>query len=240
VNVKAIFFDLDDTLHDHLEPFTKTIETIFPNDHQALFMIDVYKNFRHYSDLLWIDYSKNLITLEKLRIQRIQLALKDFGLSLSEKEAQTFQSQYEKMLENLKLFPEVPTLLDMLTGMNYLVGIITNGPVEHQWSKIRSLKLLKHIKEDYIFISDGVGVAKPNPAIFDFVSTKMEISPENMIYVGDTWRNDVIAPMKAGWQSVWYNHRRREPGTMDHPLGEIYHLMDLLDILENQSSLKKV
>jgi HAD superfamily hydrolase (TIGR01549 family) len=232
MTVKAVFFDLDDTLHDHLAPFTKTIEKIFPQYDPTLSMIDLYKTFRHYSDLLWIDYSNRTITLEKLRIQRIQLALNDYGMSLSDSEAEIFQFQYEKMLENLQLFPEVLALMEKLTDLNYTIGIITNGPVDHQWNKIRSLKLLTHIKEDHIFVSDGVGAAKPNPAIFNFASKKVDVLPENMIYVGDSWVNDVIAPMKAGWQSVWYNHRRRNPGTNDKPLAEIYHLMALLEVLE--------
>jgi FMN phosphatase YigB (HAD superfamily) len=59
------------------------------------------------------------------------------------------------------------------------------------------------------FISDGLGVAKPDPYIFEYVARKKQIAPSRLIYVGDSWTNDVVPPIVSGWNSIWYNHRNR-------------------------------
>lgn len=72
-----------------------------------------------------------------------------------------------------------------------------------------------------IFISDAVGLAKPDPAIFAHVNRVTGTTPENSLYVGDTWANDVVGALTAGWKVCWYNPRGRQPGT-DHAPSYIF------------------
>jgi len=83
-----------------------------------------------------------------------------------EDKAMQFQQNYEKSLNDLKLFSEVPKLFNELKISGLEVGLITNGPTAHQQDKIRQLRLTQFIREELIFISDQVGIAKPNPDIF--------------------------------------------------------------------------
>lgn len=233
MKIKAIFFDLDDTLHDHLAPFTNTFIHAF----QALGPLpDVptaYKRFRYYSDLQWVDYTKGKISLEQLRIYRILLTLESFGIMLSEDKAMQFQQNYNKSLNDLKLFSEVPKLFNELKISGLEVGLITNGPTAHQQDKIRQLRLTQFIREELIFISDQVGIAKPNPDIFHKASEKINIPAKNLLYVGDSWENDVVGPSTAGWNSVWFNHRNRKPLTDIKPLAEVKELLSILKVLND-------
>jgi HAD superfamily hydrolase (TIGR01549 family) len=231
VDIKAIFFDLDDTLHDHLKPFSDSFKVIFPAYYRTISIETVYKKFRDASDFLWEIYCRNEITLAELRIQRVIYALNSFDINISIEQAQQFQERYELQLNHLELFPEVPELLTLLRNKGYLLGIITNGPTEHQLMKIELLGLKKYIPRDLMFISDEVGAAKPNPAIFNAAAKKVVYSPKALLYIGDSWTNDVIGPIGAGWQSIWYNHRKRLPTTEHKPLGEVEYLSDILSAL---------
>lgn len=233
--IKAIFFDLDDTLHDHLYPFSKAFKDSFTNLYQQLDVESLYKKFRDFSDLLWKKYSNQELTLEELRIARIVMALEYFQKSITNEQASDFQAQYEMNLDDLKLFAEVPELINVIKAKGKLVGIITNGPVQHQFNKINSLGLTSYVSRDHIFISDGVGVAKPNKQIFHHVAQKVNMIPSEMLYIGDSWPNDVVAPMEAGWKAIWYNHRKRLPGTGNKPLAVIDHLLSIIDILDKNS-----
>jgi HAD superfamily hydrolase (TIGR01549 family) len=230
--IKAIFFDLDDTLHDHLHPFSKAFKDSFPDLYEQMDVESLYKKFRDFSDLLWKKYSNHELTLEELRIARIVMALEYFQKGITNEQASDFQAEYELNLDNLQLFTEVPELINVIKAKGKLVGIITNGPVQHQFNKINSLGLTSYVSGDHIFISDEVGVAKPNKQIFHHVAQKVNMIPSEILYIGDSWPNDVVAPMEAGWQAIWYNHRKRLPDTGHKPLAVIDHLLSIIDILD--------
>lgn len=233
LGIKAIFFDLDDTLHDHLLPFSKAFKSTFPIYDEQVHLESLYKKFRDYSDLLWTDHSKSELTLEELRVRRIVLALESFNIRITNEAASEFQKQYDMRLNNLQLFQEVPELLGTMKNNGYKIGIITNGPIEHQFNKIKSLGLTQYIKREWIFISDEVGLAKPNPQVFSHVAQEVKILPSELLYIGDSWTNDVVAPSEAGWQSIWYNHRKRLPSTNHKPAAEIHRLSLVSNTLNN-------
>jgi len=52
------------------------------------------------------------------------------------------------------------------------------------------------------FISAELGWEKPDPAIYRHVADVLRLQPHSLLCVGDSPRNDVEAPRKAGWQSV--------------------------------------
>jgi HAD superfamily hydrolase (TIGR01549 family) len=160
------------------------------------------------------------------------MAFEYFQQSITNEQASDFQAHYELNLDNLQLFEEVPELINIIKAKGKLVGIITNGPVQHQFNKISSLGLTSCVSREHIFISDEVGVAKPNKQLFHHVAQKVNLIPSEILYIGDSWPNDVVAPMEAGWQAIWYNHRKRLPDTHHKPLAVIDHLLSIIDILD--------
>ncbi|MCT8137082.1 HAD family hydrolase [Anaerobacillus sp. CMMVII] len=224
--VKAFFFDVDDTVYDQSKPFKDAVNYVenltvdFPFE-------EVFKLSRQYSDILWNQYCNQEISLEDLRVQRLVRAFDDFGFHLEENRAKEIQEKYEERQQHIQLFDQFIECIRKLENQGFLIGLITNGPVEHQWRKIHALKLDRYISKDHIFISDAVGIAKPDPRIFLHVNEVLGIKPENCYYVGDSWRNDVVPPLKAGWNSIWYNYRHREPETNDTPTKVVYSYSEL-------------
>ncbi|RXI97898.1 HAD family hydrolase [Anaerobacillus alkaliphilus] len=218
---RAVFFDLDDTIYDQLQPFNDAIKFLeeFPED---LKYEDIFKRSRQFSDILWNQYCNDVITLEELRVNRLVLAFNEFGHELTSHQALQIQEHYESRQGHIQVIDGFLEAFHTLRENGYMVGLITNGPVEHQWKKIKSLELDKYIPEELIFVSDAVGIAKPDPNIFIHVTSTLKIKPEHCYYVGDSWRNDVVPPIKAGWNSIWFNYRQRKPETNDQPFKTIY------------------
>ncbi|MEW9674387.1 HAD family hydrolase [Ammoniphilus sp. 3BR4] len=208
--IRNVFFDLDDTLYDQLKPFERALQNVFSNQ-LYLPVEQIFKRSRFYSDLLWKDYVKNAISLDELRVQRISLALAELGYPISAEQAKTIQSEYEIQQGFLQLDSTIRDTLNGLLANDYQLGIITNGPTRHQGNKIEALGLTAIIPTSRIFISDAIGIAKPNPALFKEVEKRLGLIPGTPIYIGDSWNNDVVAPMEAGWTSIWYNHRHQVP-----------------------------
>lgn len=215
-NKLAVFFDLDDTLYDHLVPFREAVREVLAPDESRVNYADLFYKVRHHSDLLWPKYLSGEMELEETRVRRLELAFAEYGLELSREEAARVQASYISRQYSISYIDGVEEQLQRFLTLGHKVGIITNGPKDHQMNKLRGLGIDKLIPPEMIFISDAVGLAKPDPEIFVHVNRASGTAAENSLYVGDTWDNDVVGALSAGWKVCWYNPRGRAPGNTGH------------------------
>lgn len=138
----------------------------------------------------------------------------------------------ERFLEDryrgLRLFDDA---LDVITAVasHVPIGMITNGPSDIQWPKIRLLDI-EHLFP-VIIVSEDVGVWKPDPAIFTIALERSGFAAHEAIYVGDSVVADVPGARAAGIRSVWMNRARRTWSDGDPPDAVIHSLHDLLPLL---------
>lgn len=231
--IQAVFFDLDDTLYDHLAPFQGALKQILltPSDFPYE---KAYHRMRYYSDLLSDQFGGTPTTepaLSQLRHGRFKLALEEIGLHLSDEQATAVQQAYYNKQFEIELFSGAKDLIKQLQSQSIFVGIITNGPLPHQMKKIEALNLKALIPLDAIFVSGDVGYTKPEVGIFDYVANKLDLLPAHCYYIGDSWRNDVVGALDAGWRSVWFNHRNVKPATNHSPHFEVKSYKELHHLL---------
>jgi putative hydrolase of the HAD superfamily len=60
---------------------------------------------------------------------------------------------------------------------------------------------------DAIIDSGRVGVAKPDPDIFALTLEELDVQPDVVVHVGDSWAADVEGALAAGWNAIWYCSR---------------------------------
>lgn len=206
--INGIVFDLDDTLYEQRAPFADAITALFPtfpiNKLSSLFL-----QFRHFSDLHYMKTIRGEWTLEKMRYERIRLALQAEDFYAEDKDLSKFQAMYNQALERITLPKEIQQILDFLTTQNIPIGIITNGPVERQTNKINALQLKNWFAPNTIMISDGVKIQKPDPKIFKLMEERLGLSADTLLYIGDSFENDVIGAKSANWNVWWFNHQHR-------------------------------
>lgn len=127
----------------------------------------------------------------------------------TDQEALDFQKIYADRQHHIHMSPLMEEVLDYCSGKAEL-GIITNGPSEHQWDKVKSLQAEKWIPHENIFVSADVGAEKPERKIFDYAKQKMELEDTAIWYVGDSYPLDVEGAVNAGWNAVWMNRRGKQ------------------------------
>ena len=66
---------------------------------------------------------------------------------------------------------------------HFEVGIITNGSSQRQRAKIINTNLNNYF--DTIIISEEVGLSKPDKRIFELALNKLDVQPEDVLFVGD-------------------------------------------------------
>ena len=58
-----------------------------------------------------------------------------------------------------------------------------------------------------IIDSQRVGIAKPDPGIFAHTLEVLDVKPDVIVHVGDSWAADVEGALAAGWNAIWYRSR---------------------------------
>ena len=229
--IKAVVFDVDDTLYDLSTPFKEACREVFPED-TNLNLEGTFRASRRYSDEVYASSLSGKISMEEMYIYRFENAFRDYGKKIDAQTALMFQAVYEQKQQEIKMTESMKNLLENLSGKMKL-GIVTNGPAQHQWDKVTALGVEKWIPKEHIFISGELGIAKPDAGIFDAALQRLGLQKEEVCYVGDSFENDIVGAKNAGWKAVWYNHRGHEANGDVEPNYIVKSEDELISLLEN-------
>jgi len=84
---------------------------------------------------------------------------------------------------------------------------------------------------DSIVISAEHGLEKPDAGIFRVACRELDVSPEYVLHVGDTWDADVQAARRLGMQAAWLNPAgvpSPDPSLDVHELSDLAEVVSLL------------
>lgn len=211
----AVFFDIDDTLYDQSRPFANAVHKVC-GDVPGVADNDLYLASRRHSAEVFQAFAKKTIPSDETYIRRARETMAEFGIELSDERAIRLQRAYASHNDHAtRLSPTMQRML-ALCATRTRMGIISNGSESRQLAKLRSLGTYEWIAPEAVFISDAVGLAKPNPALFRLACERLGVSAENSAYVGDSLSLDVAGSNAAGMTSVWFN--RRYPAHEGEPI----------------------
>ncbi len=83
-------------------------------------------------------------------------------------------------------------------------------------------------------LSAEIGALKPEPAAFEAVQRKLGIFPGNLAMVGDSWTDDVLGALDAGWVAIWVNReaKSRPAHHSDSPVYEVRSLDRVPELIQ--------
>ena len=209
----GLVFDVDDTLYEQIVPFKNAYKSLFDMD---IDMEQFYLLSRHYSDVKFEASRNGEMTMDEYHIYRIQEAAKDLGVCLTAEQALSMQKEYKKNQQKLQMSNITISILELAKENDVKLGIITNGPSEHQWAKIKALGVEKWIAKENIIVSGDYGINKPDVRIFEIMKEKLQLPNDSLYYIGDSIENDIVGANNAGWKSIWINHyKQKSPKEVD-------------------------
>ena len=102
----------------------------------------------------------------------------------------------------IALYPRMAELLDEARARSMPVAVISDGHLEAQRRKARALGLARWA--DPVLFTDAWGAQawKPDPRVFAWLQEALGRDPGRMVYVGDNPAKDFQAPRQLGWDSV--------------------------------------
>ena len=90
----------------------------------------------------------------------------------------------------------------MLARTDLIRGVITAGLDIKQAEKLLRLGVYGHLTPSAIFISDQIGISKPNPKLYRRACDELGVRPEEAVYVGDNARTDIDPANEVGLVTV--------------------------------------
>ncbi|HEN3635844.1 TPA: pyrimidine 5'-nucleotidase [Yersinia enterocolitica] len=191
-----ILFDADETLF-HFDAY-QGLKLMF-----SRFNVDFsVQDFDHYQLVnkpLWVDYQDGKISAAELQSTRFEMWAEKLDVTATRLNSEFLIA----MADICSLLPGARELVDALSG-KVNMGIITNGFTELQTIRLERTGL-KNIFSPLI-ISEQVGVAKPDVAIFEHAFNLMNNpAKENILMVGDNLHSDIQGGINAGIDTCWLN-----------------------------------
>lgn len=202
----SLIFDIDDTLYSQMTLLLTACEGSLGKKLED--PEKFYRIFCKRSGEMFLFSESGQVTIEQSRIYRIMNTMKDMDIPYTEEMAQDFQRRYQENQSRLKVSEALSAILDTCREKEVFLGIITNGPLNHQMKKYQNMGLEKWVSREHILVSAGVGFAKPDERIFRLAEERMGLEPSSTYMIGDSYENDILGAMNAGWKTIWMNHHR--------------------------------
>jgi len=114
-------------------------------------------------------------------------------------------------------------LVDFIRNLR---GTYTTALLSNAWDDLRPLLINRWKIADafeHIFISAEMGLAKPDPKIYQVVESELKKDPSELVFVDDFIEN-VQAARKQGWNAVHFHSR-------EGALAELAEYLDSEDLL---------
>jgi len=176
--VRAVIFDLDDTLY----PEKQYIESGFKHIAKILNHETNIDKDKIYNDLLNIFEQDSRNVFNNL--------LKKYNIDYTDDRIMKLVNDYRGHLPKISFYDDVIPCLHNLKHKGIKTGIITDGYLVSQRQKINALKAYDYF--DKIILTDELGREfwKPHPKAFELMKEALSISFEEMMYIGDNPEKD--------------------------------------------------
>lgn len=225
--IKAVFFDLDNTLYDFERAMRYglgvALQYLYDRlpDTRGRLSVELMVRLR---DQIAEEAGNPGQGLAGIRVESFRRALR--ACSHSDALAPEIAHIYfDHRFRHAQPHEGALTALRRLRG-RYVLGIISNGNTRPE-----VLGLEDYF--DHCIFSEEVGVGKPDLRIFELAMERVPCLRDEFVYVGDSVELDIMGAMNAGAQTVWFNpHGTPYPDGLARPDHEIADLSELVEVVE--------
>lgn len=226
--ITAILWDVDGTLLDFCAAEKAAIQKLFEEFGLGECSEEMLGRYSRINRTYWERLEREEITKPEVLVGRFREFFETEGMSGTI--APQFNKKYQLCLGDTIVYRD-----DSLNIVRSLQGkvkqyVVSNGTVVAQTKKLRLSGLGELM--DGIFLSEQLGVEKPNVEFFNrvFAQTGSTCRDQVMI-VGDSLTSDILGGNNAGILTCWYNPEKaaRPDGyRVDYEIADLHEIYDLI------------
>lgn len=200
--IRVILFDAVGTV---LEPVPSASEAYFLAGHaggSSRTREEVAQRFRHEFSRKFGGERAATNTSEELERSRWRSVVANVFDDVADIDAEVFPRLWEHFgnARNWQLFADAIPTWQALAEAGYVLGLASNFDSRLR-DVCRGFPLLADCP--HVFASSDLGWAKPAVEFFRSVERKLGRRADEVLLVGDDWRNDYQGAVEAGWQARW-------------------------------------
>ena len=197
-------FDLDQTLLDFHASEYKALGIVLTQNGLS-FSDEICQAFKAYNKALWLELEKGTITRTELFTKRFQDVFRRCGGDASGLDPLEVNDAFIRTMSvnGVLMDGALDFVKRVKEGIPYArIYIASNGATVNAKGRIASTGLDCYI--DGIFISEDMGVTKPDAAFFDICLKQIGEPKASCIMIGDSLSSDMLGAKNASLDSVWF------------------------------------
>jgi len=210
-HIAMVWFDLDETLLDHVVASRRALLDLREENSlwQTVPKERWLSEYQRINDALWAKLRRDERAWDEIRLERFRILLSTFQLPADRADwmAERYLDLY---IRRTTLILGALETVGLLRERGWPLGILTDGNRQVQRRKVEVSGLGAFV--DQVIASDDARAFKPEARIFQYAGEAVGLEPSSLLYVGDSWENDVLGARGAGWSAVWVNDGPTEGG----------------------------
>jgi putative hydrolase of the HAD superfamily len=193
--------------------------------------------FRHLHELMTDAQRAHFATLKRDAMEKVHPSARTFlerwrpCMDMTELQEEAMVQVFQAAASDAECFPEV---LDTLARTRQLARVaLLSNTQSFDMEFLERLALSEHLPNR--FLSAQTGFLKPEAGAFETVQKRLNLFPGQLAMVGDSWNDDILGALNAGWTAIWVN-REGQPRPGHEPeaeLVEVTSLAQVPDLIEN-------
>ena len=226
--IKALLWDVDGTLLDFKAAESAAIRRLFGEFSLGECTDEMIRRYSAINEEFWQRLERNEIAKQQVLIGRYEQFFAEIGVPVSL--AVEFNQRYQVRLgDTIVLRDDSYSIVKSLRG-RVRQYVVSNGTVIAQSRKLKGSGLGEMM--DGVFLSEALGVEKPNKAFFDAVMDRIHPeNPEEVMIVGDSLTSDIRGGNNAGIKTCWYNPERKtapDGYRIDYMIADLHEILCIL------------
>jgi len=189
--IKAIIFDLDNTLIDFIRMKKEATKSAFKAMKKAGLKTGSYEELIRHFFKIGIESGKAFQTFLKKKTGTIDLKILAAGINAYLKTKEDF----------LKPYPKVKQTLKNLKDKGLKLVIVTDAPKLKAYQRLLAMDIEKYF--DFVVAFEDTRSKKPSLKPFKKAIKKLRLNPSEILVVGDSIERDVLCAKRLGMPAVW-------------------------------------
>lgn len=222
MTIKAVLFDVDNTLVDFMRMKQIAVETAIDYMMSAGLpglKEELYNEIFAYYRSNHIESQKALEVVIEKRLGSVDRKILAMGII-----------GYQRGRDmSTYAYPKVEITIKEIIRMGLQVGVVSDAPSEQCYNRLARLHLIPWL--DVVVTYDDTHEYKPSEKPFRLALDRLGLGPDETLYVGDWPQKDIVGSKKVGLVTVfarWGEHKNAPDTGADYDLDSVEKILGVI------------